>query len=305
MKDPYAILGVPKTADDATIKSAYRTLAKELHPDRNKGNDKIVERFKEVSAAYNIIGDKDKRARYDRGEIDASGAERAPFGGAAGGFRPGAGGGFRPGADMGGASFTDSDDIFADLFGFGRGRRAQPRPQRGRDVVYRLKVDFIDAIHGITRRLSLSNGKTLDVKIPQGVADGQQIRLAGQGQAGEAGGPPGDALVKVEIAPHPFFRRDGLDIALDLPIRIDEAVLGARLSVPTPHGEVTLSIPKNTSSGKRLRLKGKGISAGGKTGDQYVTLKIVLPDHPDQDLEKAIKGWAKSHAYDVRAALKS
>ncbi|GER08041.1 molecular chaperone DnaJ [Iodidimonas muriae] len=302
MKDLYSILGVTKGADDAEIKRAYRKLAKELHPDRNKGNEKIVERFKEVSSAYGILGDKDKRARYDRGEIDENGTERAPYGaggpGGAGGFS-----GFRRGGHPGGADFGDAEDVFADLFGFGRSRK--PRTQRGQNVVYQLKVAFLDAVLGATRRVTLSNGKTLNVKIPAGVRDGQQIRLSGQGEPGFNGGPAGDALVKVEVEDHPYFTRDGHDILLDLPITLDEAVLGARISVPTTTGTVTLSVPKGASSGKRLRLKGKGISAGGKVGDQYVTLKIVLPKTVDSDLEKAIGKWAKSHPYTVRDHLET
>lgn len=301
MKDLYATLGVGKTASDAEIKTAYRKLAKELHPDRHKGDDKIVDRFKDVSAAYAILGDKDKRAKYDRGEIDASGAERG-FGEGFGGARRGGAGGF--GGFGGDAAGTDAEDLFADLFGFGRGPRSQARARRGRDVTYRLTVSFIDAVKGTTRRVTLSNGKTLDVKIPAGVTSGQKIRLSGQGEPGPGGGPAGDALVAVEVADHPFFARDGTDIHLDLPITIDEAVLGGKVSVPTVDGEVTLTIPKGASSGKRLRLKGKGIARpSAERGDQYVTLKIVLPDAPDEELEDAVRRWAKRRSYSVRDKL--
>lgn len=307
MKDLYSILGVDRKADQAAIKSAYRKLAKELHPDRHKDDDTITDRFKEVSAAYAILGDPDKRKRYDRGEIDESGQARAPFAaGAAGG---GSGGGFqgfkgfrqRGGAGAG-ADFGDADDLFADLFGFKRGART--RSTRGQDVSYRLNVDFMEAVQGGKKRVGLSGGKTLDVRIPAGVRDGQQIRLAGQGEPGIGGGPPGDALVTVAVVSHPMFTRDGDDIHMELPITIDEAVLGAQVEVPTIHGSVNLTIPKGVSGGKRMRLKGKGIARGGKSGDHYVTLRIALPDKPDAALEAAIRDWAQTHRYAVRDKLK-
>lgn len=300
MNDLYTILGVSKNATDAEIKRAYHALAKELHPDVNPGDEKVADRFKQVSAAYSILGDKKKRARYDAGEIDSSGAERSPFhAGGQGGFHPG---GFRSGGfQSDNVNFGGAEDIFADLFGFGRGHR--PRARRGQDVVYHLKIPFLDAINGTTRRVSLSNGKTLDVKIPAAVRDGQQIRLAGQGENGISGGPPGDALITVAVMEHRFFRREGHDIHMDLPISIDEAVLGAKVSVPTVDGTVSLSIPKNSSSGKRLRLKGKGIKTPGKVGDQYVTLQVMVPNGPDKDLEAFLEKWAKKHPHSVRDEL--
>jgi len=300
MRDLYSVLGVDRNAGEAEIKKAYRKLAKELHPDQRKNDEKAAERFKEVSAAYAILGDKDKRRRYDRGEIDETGQERAPFAADAAGAQDFGGfGGFRPGGGGGQAEFTDAEDLFADLFGFGaRARKARAR--KGRNVNYRLKVGFRDAVKGTTRRVSLSNGRTLDVKIPAGVQDGQQIRLSGQGEHGEGGGPPGDALVTVHVAPHPYFRREGEDIHLDLPITLDEAVLGGKVTVPTVDGNVNLTIPKNASSGKRLRLKGRGVPGKAGRGDQYVTLKIVLPEAPDEKLEAAIAKWAKGRSDDPR-----
>ncbi|RMD90477.1 MAG: J domain-containing protein [Alphaproteobacteria bacterium] len=302
MKDLYSILGVSRHASEADIKKAYRKLAKELHPDRHKGDDKVAERFKEVSAAYSILGDKEKRQRYDRGEIDEQGNERAPFAGAHAGGRSYEFHGFHPGA--GGAEFTDAEDLFADLFGFTRTRSRRPRVRRGHDVSYRLRIGFADALRGATRRVTLSNGRTLDVRIPAGVRDGQQIRLAGQGEPGILGGPAGDALVTIEVEPHPYFTRKGDDLHLDLPITVDEAVLGAKVSIPTVDGTVALTIPKNASSGKRLRLKGKGVRRGKQAGDLYITLRIVLPDKPDPDLEAAIRDWAATHSYRVRDKLK-
>lgn len=306
MKDLYSVLGVDRNASEADIKKAYRKLAKELHPDQRRNDDKAAERFKEVSAAYAILGDKAKRQRYDRGEIDETGQERAPFGAGAGAGAAGAQGfggfggfrGFRPGGGQQ-AEFTDAEDLFADLFGFG-GRTRKARARKGRNVNYRLKIGFIDAVKGTTRRVTLSNGRRLDVKIPAGVEDGQQIRLSGQGEPGEGGGPHGDAIVTVHVAQHPYFRREGDDIHLDLPITLDEAVLGSKVTVPTVDGNVSLTIPKNASSGKRLRLKGRGVPGKSGRGDQYVTLKIVLPDAPDEKLEAAIAKWAKGRNDDPR-----
>ena len=307
MKDLYSVLGVDRNASEAEIKTAYRKLAKALHPDQHKNDDKAAERFKEVSAAYGILGDKDKRRRYDRGEIDESGQERAPFGagagaGAAGAQGFGGFGGFRPGGSGGQAEFADAEDLFADLFGFG-GRTRRARARKGRNVSYRLKIGFVDAVKGTTRRVTLSNGRTLDVKIPAGVQDGQQIRLSGQGESGEGGGPQGDALVTVQVSPHPYYRREGDDIHLDLPITLDEAVLGGKVTVPTVDGNVSLNIPKNASSGKRLRLKGRGVPGKSGRGDQYVTLKIVLPEAPDKKLEAAIADWAKERSQNPRAHM--
>lgn len=319
MKDLYQILGVAKTASVAEVKKSYRKLAKELHPDVNMGDEKISERFKEVSAAYAIIGDKEQRARYDQGQIDASGAIRNPFAGAGAGAKQSEvfeeilrnfGGSARGFGGTAQGRTGSAEDIFADLFSFGRSRgprASRPGPQqrrsplKGQDVTYKLAVSFLDAATGTTRKVTLQTGKTLNVKIPEGVKDGQQIRLAGQGPGGVAGGRPGDALIKITVKPHGFFKREGNDIMLELPIAIDEAVLGAKIQVPTISGPVAMKVPKGTSSGKRLRLKGKGLKHGKKHGDQIVVLKIVLPEKADAELEKAMKKWRKTHDGSVRA----
>ena len=312
MADPYSTLGVARDASEADIKKAYRKLAKELHPDRNKGNPGASDRFSKVTQAYDILTDKDKRAQYDRGEIDEDGNPRAPFG-YGGGGQPGAGG-FGRGAN--GADFefggeaADISDLFEGLFGgaagrrgrggFGSfGRRSAP-PQRGADVAYRLEVPFEDAATLSGQRVTLGSGKTLDIKLPPGVEDGTRIRLAGQGQAGPAGN--GDAIVTIHVKPHRFFRREGDNIRLDLPVSLDEAVLGAKVRVPTVDGTVMLSVPKGSSSGKVLRLKGKGFTArNGHRGDQLVTLMVDVPD--DAELAGFVEGWSGKGKSNPRAGL--
>ena len=305
--DLYQQLGIKRGASDADIKKAYRSLAKQLHPDRNKDNPKASERFAKVTQAYDILSDKDRRAKYDRGEIDEDGNPRMPFGagfgGGGGGPRPGAGraGGFEGGGFGGGfdANTADLSDLFEGLFGAatggsrrggfeGFGRRTRP-PQKGADVAYRLKVPFIDAATLKPQRVTLQAGKTVDLKLPNGVDSGTKIRLAGQGQPGPAGN--GDAIVTIEVAPHAFFTRDGKDIRLTLPITLKEAVQGARVRAPTPEGPVMLTVPKGSSSGKVLRLKGKGFTdKAGKRGDQLVSLSIEVPAG-DAELEKFVTGW--------------
>ncbi len=303
--DLYQQLGVKRGASEAEVKKAYRALAKQLHPDRNKDNPKAAERFSKVTQAYDILSDKDRRAKYDRGEIDEDGNPRMPFGGGfgGGGTRSSAGGG-RGGAGgfegFGGTGFdpntADLSDLFEGLFGAatggrrggGFGRRQAP-PQKGADVAYRLKVPFIDAAILKAQRVTLSGGKTIDVKLPNGVDSGTKIRLAGQGQPGPAGN--GDAIVTIEVASHPFFTRDGKDIRLALPVSLKEAVLGAKVKVPTPDGAVMLTVPKGSSSGKVLRLKGKGFTdKSGRRGDQLVTLNVDLPAG-DAKLEAFASGW--------------
>lgn len=307
--DPYSTLGVARTASEADIKKAYRKLAKELHPDRNKDNPKASERFSAVTAAYDLLTDADKRARFDRGEVDADGNPAAPFGGGfpGGGFqgRPGAQGGFR--ADSFGGGDADISDIFEGLFGGGQrggfaggfGRRGAP-PAKGANVAYRLRVPFVDAASLAPQRITLADGKTIDLKLPAGVEDGFQMKLAGQGEPGAGG--RGDAIVTVEVQPHRFFTRDGDDVRLDLPITLAEAVKGGPVRVPTVDKPVMLTVPAGSSSGKVLRLKGKGFhKKGGERGDQLVTLLITLPAD-DAALRSFVDGWQPAEG-NPRAAM--
>ena len=301
--DLYQQLGIARGASEAEIKKAYRSLAKQLHPDRNKDNPKAAERFANVSQAYEILSDKDKRARYDRGEIDEDGNPRMPFGSGFGGgggrssYPGGAGASGFEGFPGGGfsADAADLSDLFEGLFGGatrrssgGFGRRSAPQP-KGADVAYRLKVPFLDAAALKPQRVTLSGGKTIDLKLPKGVDDGAKIRLAGQGQQGPGG--MGDAIVSIEISPHPFFAREGHDIRLTLPITLKEAVLGAKVKAPTPDGPVMLTVPKGATSGKVLRLKGKGFTdKTGKRGDLKVMLAVDLPAD-DASLRTFAEGW--------------
>jgi len=313
MADLYSQLNVPRGASEADIKKAYRKLAKELHPDKNKDNPKATERFSKVTQAYDILTDKDKRAQYDRGEIDEEGNPKMPFGFGGG---PGAGagrggGGFRgpngePFEFSGGGEAADISDLFEGLFRRGGGgpfsgfgRRSAP-PQKGADVAYRLEVPFEDAARLSGQRVTLGSGKTLDIKLPPGVEDGAKIRLAGQGQAGPAGN--GDALVTISIKPHRFFRREGDNIRLDLPVSVDEAALGGKVRVPTVDGPVMLSVPRGSGSGKVLRLKGKGFTGkNGQRGDQLVTLMVDVPD--DAELASFLESWSGRGKTNPRAGL--
>jgi DnaJ-class molecular chaperone len=290
--DPYETLGVKKDASQEEIQKAYRALAKKLHPDLNPGNKQAEEQFKAVSAAYDIVGDADKRARFDRGEIDASGAERPQQRY----YRDFAdSGASHPyGNDAGFADFADSDDILSQIFG--REGRTNIR-MRGGDAQYRLALDFLDAVNGAKQQITLPDGSVLDVTIPAGTRDGQTLRLRGKGRPGLGGGPPGDALIEIEVRPHPTFTRKDDDIHVELPIPLAAAVLGGKVSVPTPSGAVTMTVPKWTNTGKVLRLKGRGVPrADGSKGDEYVTLKVVLPEKPDPELEKLMAQWAASRA---------
>ncbi|MFP5329387.1 MAG: DnaJ C-terminal domain-containing protein [Alphaproteobacteria bacterium] len=307
--DLYQRLGLKRGASEAEIKKAYRSLAKQLHPDRNKDNPDAAKRFAEVTHAYDLLSDKNKRAQYDRGEIDEDGNPKMPFG-AGFGARPGGRSGFGAGAGGAGAGFegfetnfgdaADLSDLFEGLFGAtagarsGRGgfggfrQRAQP-PRKGADVAYRLKVSFTDAATLAPQRITLADGKTIDLKLPKGVTDGTRIRLAGKGQPGPGGN--GDAIVTIAIAPHPFFTREGNNIRLRLPVTLKEAVLGAKVKVPTPEGPVMMTIPKGSSSGRVMRLKGRGFTAkNGARGDQLVTIEVDVPAG-DAELEAFVERW--------------
>lgn len=302
MRDPYQVLGVAKSATPDEIKAAYRKLAKKLHPDLNPGDAEVETRFKEVSAAYELLSDADKRGRFDRGEIDASGAEtqRGFYRSHAGGeegfkyrTRQGAGG-FEAG------EFDDLSDILGGMFG-GGGRRGGMK-LKGQDVNYRIAVDFLEAARGATKRLHMPDGGVLDVKIPAGIEDEGTLRLNGKGGQGLNGGPPGDAYVVVEVRPHPVYRREGHDIHVDVPVTLKEAVLGGRIEVPTVDGPVQMTVPRHSNTGKTMRLKGRGLAGGGGRGDQFVHLQVVLPDKPDGELEAFLEGWG--HRYDPRADLR-
>lgn len=295
MRDPYEVLGVRREASTDEIKKAYRQLAKKLHPDLNPGNAKAAAQFKDVSAAYDLLSDPEKKARFDRGEIDASGAETRPRSS------------YRTYAESpGGAKYgggADPGDIFEDLFGRSRGWGRSTIKTRGADVSYELTVDFLDAAVGAKRRLTLPDGRTLDVTIPAGADDRQQLRLKGQGTAGLGGGPPGDAYIEIHVQDHPLFKRQGADIHIGLPVTLTEAVRGAKITVPTIDGPVTMTVPKGSNTGTMLRLRGKGVpeKKGGPRGDQYVRLEVMLPEDADSALERFVEEWNRD--YDVRGKL--
>jgi DnaJ-class molecular chaperone len=317
MRDPYSVLGVSKSADSAEIKKAFRKLAKKYHPDQSK-DPKAKERFAEVSAAYEILGDEKKKAQFDRGEIDAEGKPRfhgfegfdhGPFG-----HRTYAGGG--PGAEhfefnfggRPGAQGFDPSDLFGDLFGGGlggrRGRGRGAAAPRGEDVTTSVTISLVDAVKGSTARVTLPTGRTLEVSIPAGIEDGKQIRLKRQGHPSPYGGEAGDAIVTVRIAKHPHFRIDGRDLRLDLPITLYEAILGAKVNVPTLDGMVELAIPAGSNGGRTLRLRGKGLpNPQGERGDLLVTLRIVLPDEPDTELINLMRKWESQKPYNPRRDL--
>lgn len=292
-EDPYKVLGLDKTASDDEIRRAFRKRAKELHPDLNPNDKAAAEQFKKVSAAYEIVGDAEKRAKYDRGEIDASGEPRRGF--------------ERHYAGAGGQRRTYSEgdfgfgDIFSDLFS-ARGPRGPGTgfSLRGQDMRYTLEIDFLEAVGGARKRVTLPEGGTLDLTVPEGVSDGQVLRLKGKGGPGVRNGEPGDALVEIRVRPHAQFRRQGDDILIEVPITIDEAVLGAKIEVPTISGRVALQIPKATSSGRVFRLKSKGVRnmVTGDSGDQLVTVRIVLPESIDDSLAYFLSEWRQKHGYD-------
>jgi len=287
--DPYVILGVPRSASDEDIRRAFRKLAKELHPDVTRGTD---DRFKRVSSAYEILGDPEKRRAFDRGEIDARGEPRRD------GFRNYTRSA-RAGASAGSDEFGFSD-IFSDMFGAGRAGARGGFSVKGHDVRYTLDIDFVEAVKGATKRVTLPGGGTLDLNVPAGVGDGQILRLKGKGARGLGTGEPGDALVEIHVRAHAQFKRLDDDILIEVPITIDEAVLGGKVEVPTVTGRVQLTIPKGTSSGRVLRLKGKGIKSAGRPepGDQLVTVKIVLPEVIDDNLAYFFSEWRQKNGYD-------
>lgn len=301
MKDPYTVLGVAKDADTAQIKSAYRKLAKELHPDVNPGDSIVEQRFKEVTAAYKLLSDPETKGQYDRGEINADGSPNRGFGarqraGAGGGFGGFGGGGF------GGFEPEDVEDFFGDIFGRQKQRqRNRTVRMRGKDVNYTITVTFEEAALGVKRRVKLYDGSHVDVDVPAGTSDGQSLRLRGKGMPGMGGAEAGDAFVEIQVQPHKFFERDGNDIFLELPVTITEALLGARVTVPTIHGSVSVKIPAGSNTGTSLRLNGKGVGGRkGGPGDQYVQLKVMLPDRPDGDLNEFVRKWSTDGDYDVR-----
>jgi len=312
MSDPYQTLGITRSASEAEIKSAYRKLAKKLHPDMNPGRKDIESKFKEVTAAYDLLSDAGKRARFDRGEIDDQGNERGfhhrggdPYGSAGGGYtrrgRTGAGGGAGPfGFGMGG---MNPEDIFSEFFGGAKSRRAPfDEPEKGADVSYAVTIPFIEACIGGKTRVTLNDKKTIDINIPQGTEDGHKLRLRGLGKAGAGGA--GAAIIEIKVAPHAFFTRAGQDIHLDVPISLPEAVLGGSVKVPTLTGTVALKIHKGSNTGTVMRLKGKGVPDGkGGAGDMFVKLKIVLPEETTPELASLVEKWAKKHDYDPRKKL--
>jgi len=292
MKDPYEILGVKRDATVDEIRAAYRKLAKRHHPDLNPGKREAEEQFKAANAAHDLLSDPQKRARFDRGEIDASGAERPPerpfyrdFGDDAARTKYRTETSFDP---------DDLDEFFGRAFRRGAGESFKAR---GPDAYYGLTASFLDAANGALRRLTLPDGRTLDVNIPAGIGDSQVLRLKGQGMPGIGGAPPGDALIEITVAPDPLFRRVGNDIVLEMPVTLKEAVLGAKIEAPTIKGPVSLKIPPNSNNGTRLRLKGRGIAGG----HEYVELKIVIPHEHEPELEEFLKSWTPRHPLDPRA----
>ena len=295
-RDPYQVLGVPRGAGADDIRKAFRKLAKKHHPDANPGDSAAEERFKQVSAAFDILGDAEKRRKFDAGEIDADGRET---------FR-GFGGGPGQGGPSGGFEGADFSDIFGEMFGRRAGRGgprggAGPGPgagfsAKGPDVRARLDIDLEEAILGGKKRISFQDGRTLDVTIPAGAADGQTLRLRGHGEPGRGG--KGDALIELAIKPHPVFRREGEQLVMDLPVSVPDAVLGGRVQAPTPDGPVTLTVPKGANSGQSLRLKGKGLSdARGVRGDLIARIQVMLPEGPDAKLEAFAARWREERPY--------
>ena len=293
--DPYKELGVSKGASADEIKKAFRKLAKELHPDKNPGDKASEERFKRITAAFDLLGDAEKRAKYDRGEIDADGREqyRGFSGGAGGGGRSGGFSGFGGSGQRGGFEDIDLSDLFAGFGGGGANRGFGGG--KGQDIRATLEVSLEEVISGTTRRIQFSDGRMVDVAIPKGASDGQVVRLKGQGAPGRT--QAGDAMIELRIVPHALYRRDGADLHMDLPVSVPDAVLGGKVTVPTPEGKVMMSIPKGSNSGKVLRLKGRGGYADGKRGDLLAKLMVTLPDEEDELLVRFAEDWRKNRPY--------
>jgi DnaJ-class molecular chaperone len=296
MTDPYKTLGITKTASADEVKKAYRKLAKQHHPDLNPGNAESASKFKDISGAYDLLSDAEKRARFDRGEIDASGQERAD----ASFYRSHAGG--PQGAKYRSGPGFDPSDLFADMFarsGRGGGDFHEFR-MRGSDQSYTLSVDFLEAAKGAQKRLSFPDGRTIDVNVPAGAETGTVLRLRTQGQPGSGGGPAGDALIEITVETHPLFRREGNNVVVDLPVTLAEAVIGGKINVPTIDGPVSMTVPAGSNTGTRLRLRGRGIAPKGHSaGDQYITLRVMLPKEPDDALSDFVQNWPGRN-YDVR-----
>ena len=300
MADPYAVLGVSVTAKQAEIRKAYLRLAKNNHPDLHPGDRAAEERFKAIASAYDIVGDEKKRARFDSGEIDASGAERPPPQAEREFYRQyaEAPSGFKYDRQWGGNGVADDSDLFADLFSTLR----QRSDVRGDDINYTFAIDFLDAINGAKKRVTMADGMTLDITIPPGLKDGQVLRLRGQGHPGRGAAGPGDTLVEIHVEPHPIFSRDGNTIRSVLPVTLGEAMAGAKVSVHTVSGVIKLTIPKSSNNGAILRIRGKGAPSKDGAGDHLVELKVVLPAHADDDLLRAVAEWEAKHPYDPRQA---
>jgi DnaJ-class molecular chaperone len=299
MKDPYETLGVAKTASADEIRKAYRKLAKKLHPDLNPGDKHAEDEFKEVTAANDLLSDPEKRRRYDAGEIDASGAEKAPP--HARYYRDYAGGAGHPYESQSGfADFAESDDLIAELL---RRSAEQARRRPGADLHYELQVDFLDAVNGAAKTIILPGGGTLQVTIPPGVEDGQILRLRGKGAPSPGEGEPGDALVQIVVKPHRYFTREGDDIHVELPITLKEAALGGEVRAPTTTGSVMLKIPKRSNTGDVLRLRGKGVKKRDGAGDELVKLKVMMPTESEPELEAFLSEWKPSPSYDPRKEM--
>ena len=293
MTDPYAVLGVPRGASEDDIKKAYRRLAKKLHPDLSPGNRANEQKFKEVTAAYDLLSDAAKRARFDRGEIDGAGTERSA------GFRAEGARAYRRAAAGGSFSF---EEIIAELLGRGRDADAGATAEPEAAPAQKLHLDFVAAALGGKRRVVLAGGREVEISVPAGIETGQTLRLrSGAGRL--LGWTQDETLLEIVVEPHPHFRRKNHDIHLELPVTVTEAVLGATVTIPTLRGSAAVKVPRGSNSGSILRLKGRGIIAGGKTGDQYVKLRVVLPDPPDPELSAFLERWGATHGYDVRGKL--